>query len=169
MVIKTWEIDRADGDYRFNYTEELSYLANEQQQVVEISPVTVQGQITQQDDFYYVTGSVQVAVTYDCSRCLERFTCQEESSFEEIFLDEEQAGSLDEEQSYTIIEDNLIHIRPLVEETVAMLIPYIPLCTADCKGLCAQCGIDLNEKACECSHERIDPRLAGLADWFNKE
>ena len=169
MVIKTWEIDRADGEYRFNYTEELSHLANEQQQVIDISPVTVWGSIIKVDDFYSVTGRVKVKVTYDCSRCLKRFTCQEEGSFQEIFLDEKEAESLDDSQSYAIIEDNLIRLKPLVEEAVAMLIPYIPLCAEDCKGLCVSCGINLNEETCECTHERIDPRLAGLADWFNQE
>jgi uncharacterized protein len=35
-------------------------------------------------------------------------------------------------------------------------------CKPDCKGLCAQCGQNLNEGQCDCDAEPIDPRLAPL-------
>ena len=32
--------------------------------------------------------------------------------------------------------------------------------------ICPKCGKDLNTGDCECDHKEIDPRLAGLADFF---
>ena len=37
-----------------------------------------------------------------------------------------------------------------------------PLCREDCKGLCAQCGTNLNTDTCECAPVWEDPRLAAL-------
>ena len=54
-----------------------------------------------------------------------------------------------------------IDLEPLLREQFVLAVPYAPLCREDCKGLCSQCGIDLNSGACECE-KPIDPRLAAL-------
>lgn len=169
MVIKTWEIDRKNEELEFNYTEDLSYLANEQQEISAISPVNVVGTISKVDNYYMVNGRIEVEITYKCSRCLQIFTKIENNDFSEIFIITEFEASVDDEQPYTIIENNEINIKPIVEEAVAVLIPYIPICDEECKGLCATCGIDLNVDSCECTNMRIDPRLADLADWFTNK
>ncbi len=169
MVIKTWEIDRQNGELEFNYTEDLGYLANEQQQISAISPVTVVGSLSKIENYYMLNGRVEVEITYDCSRCLQTFTKTESNRFSEIFYLDMDESNFDGEQSYTKIEDNEINIKPIVEEAVAILVPYIPICNEECKGLCATCGIDLNIESCACTNERIDSRLAGLAGWFTKD
>lgn len=54
-----------------------------------------------------------------------------------------------------------IDLEPLFREQFVLAIPYAPLCREDCKGLCQQCGIDLNTASCSCEPP-IDPRLAAL-------
>ena len=54
-----------------------------------------------------------------------------------------------------------IDIEPLFREQFVRFVPYAPLCAEDCKGLCSQCGIDLNSGTCSCE-KPIDPRLAAL-------
>src|SRR5207244_13446979 len=54
-----------------------------------------------------------------------------------------------------------IDLEPLFREQFVLAIPYAPLCREDCKGLCPQCGIDLNTGTCTCE-KPVDPRLAGL-------
>ena len=43
-----------------------------------------------------------------------------------------------------------------------MNVPGKFLCSEDCKGLCPQCGADLNEGDCGCDNEVIDPRWEAL-------
>ena len=43
------------------------------------------------------------------------------------------------------------------------------LCSEDCKGLCPQCGADLNVEECGCNNENIDPRWSTLIDIMNKD
>ncbi len=58
-----------------------------------------------------------------------------------------------------------IDLDPIVREQVLLALPVSVVCRDDCKGLCARCGQDLNEKDCGHGREReIDPRLAGLKD-----
>lgn len=58
-------------------------------------------------------------------------------------------------------EDDFVDLEPLFREEFVLAIPYAPLCREDCKGLCPQCGTDLNSGTCSCEAP-IDPRLAAL-------
>jgi uncharacterized protein len=58
-----------------------------------------------------------------------------------------------------------IDLDPIVREQVLLALPVAVLCRDDCKGLCAECGQDLNEK--DCGHggkKDIDVRLLKLKD-----
>lgn len=58
-----------------------------------------------------------------------------------------------------------IDLDPIVREQVLLALPVTVLCREDCKGLCATCGQDLNEKDCGHSEKKeIDVRLAKLKD-----
>ena len=47
-------------------------------------------------------------------------------------------------------------------EEFSLALPVKPLCRPDCRGLCPECGKNLNEGACGCSRDSGDPRLAAL-------
>jgi len=44
-----------------------------------------------------------------------------------------------------------------------------PLCHADCKGLCPQCGANLNLESCTCENVQVDPRLAVLKNLLQSK
>lgn len=56
----------------------------------------------------------------------------------------------------------MLDLAAVCWEEFMLALPVNPLCTADCKGLCIQCGADLNKAACNCQTEDGDPRLAPL-------
>ena len=49
-----------------------------------------------------------------------------------------------------------------MREQFYLALPMKPLCREDCKGLCAQCGTNLNTGTCDCAPVWEDPRLAAL-------
>ena len=51
-----------------------------------------------------------------------------------------------------------------VRQYILMSEPAKPLCRPDCKGLCPECGNNLNQTTCSCDRTPIDPRLAALKD-----
>ena len=59
----------------------------------------------------------------------------------------------------------VLDIMPQIEESIYTLIPTKILCREDCRGLCPNCGADLNEGECSCKNEDIDPRLEALRNF----
>jgi uncharacterized protein len=103
-----------------------------------------------------------------CSRCLEPFRYQAQDRFDlycEVALpgpvEDERALSPDE-LDVTYLEDGRINTDHLLRENLLLNLPVQPLCRADCRGLCPQCGANLNQGACGCEISRTDPRLQAL-------
>ena len=62
-----------------------------------------------------------------------------------------------------------IDLAAVVREQLILAMPMRPLCREDCKGLCDQCGQDLNLGPCAHQAEpRVDPRLVKLAGLRGK-
>ena len=63
---------------------------------------------------------------------------------------------------YAVSEGGWLDLTPLLREQGWLAVPMKPLCTPNCKGLCPQCGTNLNLESCACEKVHIDPRLAAL-------
>ena len=50
-----------------------------------------------------------------------------------------------------------------------LALPTKHLCREDCRGLCPRCGKNLNEGLCGCREDKVDPRLAVLAQLMDGE
>jgi uncharacterized protein len=62
-------------------------------------------------------------------------------------------------------DGKVIDLNPVVREQLLLALPVSVLCREDCKGLCPQCGLDLNSGSCgHRTEKQIDPRLQKLAD-----
>ncbi|HEV7734974.1 MAG TPA: DUF177 domain-containing protein, partial [Candidatus Binatia bacterium] len=55
-----------------------------------------------------------------------------------------------------------IDVSAIVHEQTILALPTRPLCAEECRGLCPQCGTNLNADPCGCSVTATDPRLAVL-------
>lgn len=114
-----------------------------------------------------IEGSTNISLTLFCSRCLKEIIfpmsieIQKEVDFN--LTEEERAEGLDETNyiiGYNLDVDTLIYDEILID------FPMKLLCSEDCKGLCKKCGIDLNEKSCECDTYNYDPRMSAIRDIF---
>ena len=61
-----------------------------------------------------------------------------------------------------VFDGKVIDLEPIVREQLLLALPMNAVCREDCKGLCGQCGQNLNEKQCDCQEQRVDPRFAAL-------
>jgi uncharacterized protein len=68
----------------------------------------------------------------------------------------------DDEFSESFYRDDAIDLGQLIEEQFYLVLPMKPLCSVDCKGLCSNCGTNLNVASCDCQVRWEDPRLAAL-------
>jgi uncharacterized protein len=109
-----------------------------------------------------VRGTVESQLTLECVRCLEPFVLPVGLEVEETFRLSE--ASLRPDMPYAVGDDGWLDLAPVLREQAWLAIPIKPLCQSDCKGLCPQCGTNLNLESCNCEDTRIDPRLASLKD-----
>jgi uncharacterized protein len=134
------------------------------------SPVHVDLHAKYEGGAVAVRGTLTVDLELSCSRCLTHIKQTVELPFRELFTQNqvlEEDGNPDElPEDINLVTGDKVDLEPYVVENVVMGLPYIPLCDEACKGLCPECGENLNLASCGCKKEEIDPRLAGLADFF---
>ena len=82
---------------------------------------------------------------------------------EKVSKDEQE-----DENVITLEEGDVLDIRDVVMNNIYLALPLKVLCKEDCKGLCQDCGKNLNEGQCNCTHEEVDPRLSALKDMFKE-
>lgn len=135
----------------------------------------IQGDITVTREYenIRVTGRITAPLVLTCSRCLADYRSFVDTSFTIFFRKGEVATSSAEEElelgemdllssAYSGDEIDLTHE---IEEQVAMEIPLKPLCSDSCKGLCHECGTDLNTSSCTCSREPVSLTFSALKDF----
>ncbi|QQR81740.1 MAG: DUF177 domain-containing protein [Deltaproteobacteria bacterium] len=118
-----------------------------------------------------IVGNTEVELEPVCDRCLEKFIKKSSSpikltmlphksmSFDDVGPNDDP-GDDDDSISYYKTEE--LDLDDILKESLYLNIPIRDLCKEDCKGLCPQCGQNLNLKTCACKTEKIDPRLAAL-------
>lgn len=82
-------------------------------------------------------GQIELGVSFRCCRCAEFFdTTVRETALEGSKRVPERATSVD--------------LTPELREAMILAFPNYPVCSASCRGLCSQCGVNLNENECDC-------------------
>lgn len=87
----------------------------------------------------------------DCVRCLEPTEVLVPFASTEEFKDE--PGPSDPFLEYLRYSNDRIELDDIVADLVAVAMPIAPICREECKGLCPQCGTNLNERSCDCVPE----------------
>ncbi len=128
-------------------------------------PLHLAGVIESVVDGLLVRGALSVTVRLDCARCLEPVQTELAADVVELFSDPARVARDAEapEAGYEIREGH-IDLDALLRDSLAPATPYQPLCRRGCRGLCAQCGTNLNHRQCTCRDEHVDPRWSALAD-----
>ncbi len=117
-----------------------------------------------------IEGVVRLTVSIPCDRCLEEvptvFDLRIQRKLDMKQSEEDRIKDLDESNFITQTE---LDVDQLVYNEVLIEWPLKVLCKEDCKGICSQCGANLNFGTCSCEHEeRLDPRMAAISDIFSK-
>ena len=97
------------------------------------APVGVTATFQKQRETVWVQVGVEGQMEQTCARCLEGFGRPYGSQFH---LDYEVDGKLD------------LDITDDVRQEILLSYPVRFLCREDCRGLCPQCGTNLNERSC---------------------
>jgi uncharacterized protein len=151
---------------------EFPRVVEENAQVERLAPIHASLDAEHSNGLYRIHGHLSTTVDYLCSRCLEPFAMPLSVQFEESFRDprerRESTNAEADEDVHDLTDDEIL-IDPYVEAAINLALAYRPLCSEDCRGLCVECGCNLNERQCQCDTRRVDPRLAVLGDLLSED
>lgn len=108
--------------------------------------------VEKQGDAYRVTAHLRMVPGLECVRSLTPFRTAIESENEALYVrglpsataSGEHELSESEMEAYEHDGQGLM-LSEFVTDVVFTSLPDFPLCRADCKGLCAECGCNLND------------------------
>lgn len=98
------------------------------------------------------TGEVFSEAKADCSRCLDPVVIPVEVDFQELF-----AYSLSSEDDF-VVEDEQIDLEQVILDAVVLNLPFQPICSTDCLGLCPNCGERMADNPHHVHEAEIDSR-----------
>ena len=133
-----------------------------------VAPVDVAFEIHKDKEKFRLIGTVNTELELACSRCLEPFRLPVAAPFDIRYLPASEASAEaereveDEDLETSYYTNDAIDLNQLLREQFYLALPMKPLCRDDCRGLCPQCGTNLNTGTCDCSPVWEDPRLAPL-------
>jgi uncharacterized protein len=132
------------------HVEKQGYQVNE--------PMKVDLNLTKLEPDYYLRGQLEFGVGQSCARCAETFQLAVKHPFTVALahISNLKARSADllseesEELDICFFEGHEIELAPIIQEQFFLSIPYQAVCRPDCKGVCQQCGRNLNDSPCGC-------------------
>jgi uncharacterized protein len=112
---------------------------------------------------YYLRGKLNVPFLEQCDRCLVDYKTEHDIDFSILLTDKKELITNEEfDVVYFTEQHDNIDIAPVLMEYLILDRPLKRLCSKDCKGLCPSCGCNLNEKNCNCTNDRSEPRWDSL-------
>jgi len=113
--------------------------------------------------------ATSVDAELECDRCANIYSTKIESRYKMVYLHDQPEGDDDSvDVTYISKDADKIDITEDVRDYILLAIPMKKLCKEDCKGLCLQCGKNLNDGSCSCSSEQVETRWKPLLELKNK-
>jgi uncharacterized protein len=126
-------------------------------------------------DAFRVTGHAITRLDMLCGRCLEPFEVPVDARFELLYVPQVQAAAAgaeheirDDDLTMSYYREGTLDVIEMLREQFQLALPMKPLCEDSCRGLCPECGTNLNRAECDCKPEWEDPRLAPLKGLLNR-
>jgi uncharacterized protein len=112
-------------------------------------PVTVDGRLQSiGEGRFYWQGRLRTVVQGECRRCLTPVATPVNLEIGALFTEDPEAEDPD---AYSVPpEGTEIDVTPAIREELVLAAPRYVECREGCKGLCPQCGKDLNASPCDC-------------------
>lgn len=124
-----------------------------------LNDITVRIDVFRMGKEFSAKGSITTALALSCVRCLDDFTFPLEAHFHYTLCPSGSGELLPEKEvrreelDLVYYEGNDFDLVPLLVEQICVTIPAYPVCGEACKGICQQCGENLNKRSCQCSRE----------------
>ncbi|HYA96478.1 MAG TPA: DUF177 domain-containing protein [Methylomirabilota bacterium] len=145
----------------------------------QVAPLQVVATAELIDGQIRVEGSIETKIELSCARCLEPVVEDVHRQFDLLYSPLPKTGKHEEERlkaddtEIGFFQGEGLFLADVLSEQVLLALPMKAICRTDCRGLCPNCGANLNHEGCRCETHGTDPRLAPLArlkqDWLKKQ
>ncbi len=121
-----------------------------------------------------LNGSLEASIKVACARCLEPVVREVARKFDLLYRPQgADAGPQERSVSTTEAEVSYyqglgILLEDVLREQMLLALPLKAICREDCRGLCPNCGANLNVEQCSCAAPLEDPRWAALKEIRSK-
>lgn len=129
------------------------------------TPVKVAGRIYNRASVVNLSIVCHVVYTAECDRCAK--TCNNKYTISHDRILVAKLESSEDNDHLLVVEGMKLDLKELVYTEMFLNLPIKNLCKPDCKGICANCGKNLNDGQCDCNKKTIDPRLKALEKLLN--
>lgn len=145
----------------------------------QVGPLEVRATAELLEGQIHIEGKLETRIEMVCARCLEPVIEEVHREFDLYYSplpkeskpEEERLKDDDTEMGFYRGEG--LFLAEMLTEQVLLSLPMKVICRSDCRGLCSNCGANLNHEECRCETHATDPRLAPLArlkqDWLKKQ
>lgn len=138
-----------------------------------LSPVKAHLELTKSHSEIIVSGSLNAELEFECSRCLKKYEHVMDVPVNVVYhpvkeLGDDRHGLKDDEMDMGFYQGDELDLEELLMEQVLLNIQMKPLCDENCRGICSQCGTNLNTGTCSCETKKIDSRLEVLKKLLEK-
>ena len=129
-------------------------------------PVKINGTVRNTADVLMMKGSITTCLHGQCDRCATNFTQDVEIPVDVVLVEELTNEDSEDEWVFPLVAGEA-DLEEIVRTVFVLNLDSKLLCRPDCKGLCCQCGKNLNDGPCTCQKE-LDPRFAALRQLLDK-
>lgn len=129
------------------------------------NPITFDGEFFKVEESIVLNAKVTYTYAEDCARCLENFQNKSNVKFEAVVVsgnDDLNDDDSDEIRLQNV--DGCVKLDEVIKQMIYLSMPMKAICKEDCKGICPNCGVNLNFEECKCENELTDPRFDKLKD-----
>lgn len=126
------------------------------------SSINIDLQLTKVLKEVSVSGNIEFSIDAPCSRCMETVNIDINPPVELIVTPAENISEEDEDLDHVTYAGDEMDLTNFVREQIAISLPIKVTCNENCKGLCSECGANLNKEVCDCERDQVDPRFAVL-------
>ena len=127
------------------------------------TPVKVEGKAYSRAGIVTLSVICDCEYTAPCDRCCCETVKHYKVPIERVLVGKLENGENDE---IILLQDFKLDLYELCYTELVLAMPNKHLCSEDCKGICRECGKNLNDGPCGCATKTGDPRLAALSKFF---
>ena len=158
-------IDRPGASVSFSVSVDLSDLCYGVSYPVS-EPVLAEGNVRNTAGVLVMQGSIATTIHGICDRCASEFHRKVEFPIDVVLVTKLESEENEDEWVFPL-EGDSADLDDIVRTVFVLNLDSKLLCKEDCKGLCPQCGKNLNDGPCNCQKE-LDPRFAALKQLLEK-